>query len=351
MDAHDWHQQATTAPTPWPDPLDPQTITALSATRRTAYLRRLGAALEGALVETDDTARVAAHLDAVVATNRLRPPGAMQMAALTAPYTAGKSTLVKQWAAALYRDAVGDQAREARPTWSPRPHITADLIPVVYVTLRAASTVKDVNAQLLLFLGYPPEGLARTTTTRVLHALKMHGVRLVIVDDAHMLRATNALGRQVLDYVKFLNTELGEQHGTVVLVGAHLETTTILDDPQIRGRLTLVTLAPYGIETTEQRRTWQRFLKAAEKRALPYLPGCDPGLFSRVLPEPTWQCTQGYVGDTTTLIARAVMDAVHDGRTDITPGHLDTVPLSERAVDARIDAAVRHRAGAGRASA
>lgn len=351
MDAHDWHEQATTAPTSWPDPLDPQTITALSATRRTAYLRRLREALEGSLVATEDTARVAAHLDGVVATNRLRPPGAMQMAALSAPYTTGKSTLVKQWAAALYRDAVGDQAGTDRPTWSPRPNITADLIPVVYVTLRAASTVKDVNAQLLLFLGYPPEGLARTTTTRVLHALKMHGVRLIIVDDAHMLRATNALGRQVLDYVKFLNTELGEQHGTVVLVGAHLESTTILDDPQIRGRLTLVTLAPYAIETTDQRRTWQRFLKAAEAPALRYLPGADPGLFSRVLPEPTWQRTQGYVGDTTTLIARAVLAAVDDGRNEITRAHLDTISLSERSVDARIDATVREIAGAGRVRA
>ena len=27
--------------------------------------------------------------------------------------------------------------------------------------------------QILLYLGYPPEGLARTTTTRVLHALRM----------------------------------------------------------------------------------------------------------------------------------------------------------------------------------
>jgi hypothetical protein len=99
----------------------------------------------------------------------------------------------------------------------------ADWVPVVYVTLMASSSIKEINALILLYLGYPPEGLARTTTTRVLHALRMHGVQVVILDDAHMLRSTSAQGRAVLDYIKFLNTELGEiNNGTVILVGAHL---------------------------------------------------------------------------------------------------------------------------------
>ena len=295
----------------------------------------------GILISTDEGAAVAQQLDQVVRTNRLRPPGAMQMAALSAPFTAGKSTLIKLWALGVYRAAVADQLLTNRPTWSPEPRVSADLRPVVYVMLRAASTVKDVNAQLLLFLGYPPEGLARTTTTRVLHALKMHGVRLVIIDDAHMLRAANALGRQVLDYVKFINTELGEQNGTVVLVGAQLEGTAILDDPQIRGRFTVVRLVPYAIETTEQRRGGQRFLKSAETPVLPYLPGAEPGLFSRVLPQHLWRRTQGFVGDTTKLIAGATLRAIDDRSNRITAEDLDAIPLSERSVDGQIDLAER----------
>lgn len=337
MDAHDWHLQATQPTASWPNPLDCDALEQLPRGQRAAYLERLTIALEGAVVSTEEADTVSGQLDRVVRTNRLRPPGAMQMMALSAPFTTGKSTLIKGWAQRIYREVIAEQATEERPTWSPQPHVTADLRPLVYITLRAASTVKDVNAQLLLFLGYPPEGLARTTTTRVLHALKMHGVRLVIIDDAHMLRATNALGRQVLDYVKFLNTELGEQNGTIVLVGAHLENTTILDDPQIRGRLTLVTLLPYGIDTTEQRRGWQRFLKAAEGSVLRYLPDAEPGLFSRVLPAHVWRRTQGFVGDTTTLLGRAVLRAIEGHSHDITIDDLDAVPLSERSVDGQID--------------
>lgn len=339
MDAQDWHRQATQPPVTWPDPVGFDRLDRMPSGEARAYTESLTDALMGALVSADEGAAAAQRLEQVVRTNRMRPPGAMQMAALSAPFTAGKSTLIKLWALGVYRALVANQLATNRPTWSPEPGVSADLRPVVYVTLRASSTVKDVNAQLLLFLGYPPEGLARTTTTRVLHALKMHGVRLVIIDDAHMLRATNALGRQVLDYVKFLNTELGEQNGTIVLVGAHLESTAILDDPQIRGRLTVVKLVPYGIQTTEQRRGWQRFLKSAEAPVLPYLPGAEPGLFSRVLPQHLWRRTQGFVGDTTKLIAGATLQAIDARRNQITAADLDVIPLSERSVDAQVDLA------------
>ncbi|GAA3877743.1 hypothetical protein GCM10022275_27880 [Tessaracoccus defluvii] len=43
------------------------------------------------------------------------------------------------------------------------------------------------------------EGIARVTSARVNTALRRHGVRLLIVDDVHMLRLTERSGRQVLD--------------------------------------------------------------------------------------------------------------------------------------------------------
>lgn len=267
MDAQDWHRQATTPAPAWPDPVSITDFDALSRECRDDYFRRLRGAMNATIVVSKPMEAVAAHLDDIVATNRLRPPGAMPMIAVTAPFSAGKSTLLKHWGYDVYRGVLGGQAKEERPTWSPQRGVMADWVPVVYVTLMASSSIKEINALILLYLGYPPEGLARTTTTRVLHALRMHGVQVVILDDAHMLRTTSAQGRAVLDNIKFLNTELGEvNRGTVILVGAHLESTAILDDPQIRARLTTMTIDAFQITTIEKKAAWQDLLATVGDR-------------------------------------------------------------------------------------
>ena len=340
MDAHDWHRQAT-APSPaWPDPVSIAEYDGWSRAARDDYFRRLRVAMNARVVVSKPMEAVKAHLDDIVKTNRLRPPGAMPMVAVTAPYSAGKSTLLKHWGFGVYRCVLGAQVNEQRPTWSPKPAMIADWVPVVYVTLMASSSIKEINALILLYLGYPPEGLARTTTTRVLHALRMHGVQVVILDDAHMLRSTNAQGRAVLDYIKFLNTELGEiNNGTVILVGAHLESTTILDDPQIRARLTTMTVDAFHISTIENKAAWQDLLASASDRPLEHLPDAAPDLFVTTLAQHIWRRTQGFVGEVAKLVTGSVLDAVHDRRSVITRDDLDAVKLSERSVDSQIDAA------------
>ena len=266
------------------------------------------------------------------------------MIAVTAPFSAGKSTLLKQWGFGVHRGVLGDEITSERPTWSPQPGVIADWVPVVYVTLMASSSIKEINALILLYLGYPPEGLARTTTTRVLHALRMHGVQVVILDDAHMLRSTNAQGRAVLDYIKFLNTELGEvNNGTVILVGVNLDRTAILDDPQIRARLTTMTVDAFQISTVEKRAAWQDLLATATNRPLQHLPDAAPDLFVTQLAQHVWRRTQGFVGEVAKLVTGSVLDAVHDRRSIITHDDLDTVKLSERSVDGQIDDAAQRK--------
>ncbi|MDN5779301.1 MAG: TniB family NTP-binding protein [Humibacillus sp.] len=340
MDAHDWHRQATATPPPWPDPVAFVDFDGMPREAQSDYFRRLAAAMNAQVLSSEPMTAAQGCLDDIVEANRLRPPGAMQMVALTAPFSAGKSTLIKQWGFRLYREALGAQAEQDRPTWSPEAGVTADWCPVVYVTLMASSSIKEVNALILLYLGYPPEGLARTTTTRVLHALRMHGVRVVILDDAHMLRSTNAQGRAVLDYIKFLNTELGERcNGTVILVGAHLDSTTILDDPQIRARLSTMTVGALQITTVDERAAWQELLQTAEERPLNHLPDATPGLFVTGLAHHMWQRTQGFVGEVAKLVTGSVLDAFYDRRSVITRDHLDAVTLSDRSIDGQVEAA------------
>lgn len=309
---------------------------------RRRYLREVQASFERLVLPRAETAPVQAGMNRVLRKNSHQGPGAKRMIMLDAPFATGKSTLIKEWAQCLHRRWVGDQLACDRPTWQPEPGMTADLVPVVYATLRSASKVKEVNAQILAFLRYPSEGLTRVTTTKVVSALFTHGVRLLIIDDVHMLRTTSIIGRETLDYLKFLNSELGEAGGTMVLVGADLKNGALHADPQIEGRLLRFALAPYEIITPGGQHAWQRFLKDAEGILLPYLAGARAGLWAREHAAYIWQRTQGYVGDTATLLTEALLTAL-DSQSPLTREHLTAVTLSERAHHAEADIATHNR--------
>ena len=247
--------------------------------------------------------------------SRKSPPGAKWIGSVSAPFAVGKSTFTKAWAHALYRLELGTACSDPRPTWSPEPGVTADWIPQVYITLRTASKIRDVLASLLLTMGYPSEGLVRVTTTRVIHAFRQHGVRLLLIDDCHFLDVSNKASRDMLDFLKYLNSELGELGGTMILIGADLQESPLYLDPQINARLDRITLGPYGYGTDDERHLWQRFLKDAEAVLFPYFDCAPPGVFS---------------------LTEALLAAFDDGSDTITTAHLDAVGLSARAAAAEI---------------
>ena len=207
MDARLWHQQATAPLRPMPTPIPVETFDAMSEAAQDEYWDQLAAAMTGVVLPSVLAQRAAHHLTRLVDRNRLRPPGAKAIGSVSASFAVGKSTFVKDWAQAAYRDLLGPACADPRPTWNPEPGITADWIPHLYITLRAASKIRDVLAALLLTMGYPSEGLVRVTTTRVIHAFRQHGVRLLLIDDSHFLDVSNKDSRDMLDFLKYLNTE------------------------------------------------------------------------------------------------------------------------------------------------
>jgi hypothetical protein len=336
VDARIWHEQATAAPPAMHPPLPAAQLRALSAKERGRYLLQVEKSCERLVLPRAHTEPVQAGMDRILRKNTRQAPGAKRMIMLDAPFATGKSTMIKSWAQGLHRCWLGDQLTCERPTWRPEPGVTADLVPVVYATLRSASKVKEVNAQILAFLRYPTEGLTRVTTTKVVTALFTHGVRLLIIDDVHMLRTTSIVGRETLDYLKFLNSELGEAGGSMVLVGADLQNGALHADPQIEGRLQRFALAPYEITTVAGKAAWQAFLADAERILLPYLPAGSPGLFARQHAPYLWLRTQGYVGDTATLLTEGLLTALA-ADTTLTREHLAAVTLSERAQHGEAD--------------
>lgn len=337
MDARMWHRQASTPPAVLPDPISSARFDALADQDQDAYWAELSQQLPALVIPSLLTARAEQRLNGLVSVNNRRPPGAKSVIGIDAPFAVGKSTFVKAWAQRAYRERTGPGSPEVLPTWSPAPETTADWVPQVYITLRAASKIKDINASILAFLGYPSEGLVRVTTTRVVKVLATHGVRLLIVDDVHMLTTAHADGRAVLDYLKFLNTELGELGGTLVLVGAHLEGGPLYQDPQVAGRLDKITLAPYEITTVQGRTDWQQFLRGLEDQLLPYFDTIPAGTFSRELAGHVWRRTQGYVGDTFRLLVQASLNGFDAAQDSMTRDLLADVPLSARATAAEAD--------------
>lgn len=350
MDSRSWHQQATTPRRQLPTPIPVETFDAMTEAAQDAYWVDLTAGMAGLVLPSVLAQRAAAQLTRLLERNQQRPPGAKAIASVSAPFAAGKSTFVKECFQAAYRDLLGPARNDPRPTWNPDPESTADWIPYVYITLRAASKIRDVLASLLLTMGYPSEGLVRVTTTRVVHAFRQHGVQLLLIDDAHFLDVSNKDARDMLDFLKYLNTELGELGGTMILIGADLHQSPLYLDPQINSRLERVTLTPYPLATEDDRRTWYRFLKDAEGVLLPYFDCAPAGTFSQMHAGHIWRRTQGYVGDTALLLTEALLAAFDDGSDTITTAHLDAVTLSARAQAGEADLRTVARPSSGRRS-
>lgn len=159
MDARIWHRQATDPARALPPPMPGAVYKALTTDRQAAYHRQLAAGLRRWVLAAPLTDDAAARMTDIVDRNRDTPPGAKDILTVSAPFAAGKSTFVKTWAQAAYRGQLnGPVAAGALPTWQPMAGVTADWTPQLYVTLRAGSKIKDLNAALLGFVGYPTEG-------------------------------------------------------------------------------------------------------------------------------------------------------------------------------------------------
>ncbi|GAB4001832.1 TniB family NTP-binding protein [Nocardioides ultimimeridianus] len=333
MDSYQWHQQAAaTRPEP-PSPYTLAQLQAMDADARTSYAREVCSTLLACPIPSPIHEAVGIDLSEQLDWALLEPPGARTILAVSAPYAAGKSTLIKQWAHDQYRAWLGRVDPKVLPEWRPQANVLADHVPICYLSLLSESKGKDVYVQLLAFLGRKTEGIAeRDLAIQTVRALRLHGVRMVILDDAHMLRTSSATGRATLNAVKHLNTELGELGGVLVLVGAELSAGEALGDPQIRGRLSEHTLSAYGIGTDEQRACWQRFLRSCEAQIMAYVPGGHLGLFANRHAGYLWERTGGYVGDTAKLLIAATGHAIRYAQS-LDRAVLEQIRTSERAVD------------------
>lgn len=332
MKAELWHSHAREEPYPQPEIHTLEELRAMSPAARRGVLRAQRLWMTSLQFDWPQQHRLHQMLTECVEDNEVLGHGAKEIFAVDAEYGVGKSTLVRQWAIRLYREAIGEAIDSPQiPVWEPRPGVHAHHVPLVWVNLASAANIKEFNTAILEYLGYPVSGTIRSMNLRVADALDRHRIRLLIIDDAHLLNTRPMQGHDVLDHIKHINTELGERDGTMILVGAQLDGHPILEDPQIGARLRYVPIGPMGIDTARERSQWQHFLYGIEQRILPYLPRAQPGLLAGQHAPRIWRRTQGYVGDVAELVRRAARAAAEDDRWTITVDHLENADLKERA--------------------
>ena len=332
-----WHDYCRTEIPREPSALTVTQWRTLSDLMRDNQIGQLRRWLEHLYLPTEELTAINTVMTAIVRSNAESPPGAKDVIVLTGPNVVGKSTLMMRWGRDRYDEWTRLAAHDeyGRPVVELTEDCEADLCPVAWINLPAGAKIKDVDVKILEFYGLPGQGLIRHLSERAIRAAARHRTRALIVDDAHLLKTDWKGGRDVLDHVKHINTELGEIGATLLLVGADLDGGDLVTDPQIAGRLKLQTFPHYGTDNIEQMRTWQTIVRELENRVLPHLPAGKPGMLFTQLAGELWFRTQGYLGDLTKLVAAATLGATEDGTHKILVRHLNGVVLSERAERAR----------------
>jgi|GEM_PF-401246 len=334
MNSHDWHHQALTTQLRALTPVTAREFERLTQLDQDEHWTALNRWMAAQPIDCPRVRQTSTRMQAEVLRNEYAPRGAKTIIGLSAANGVGKSTLIKRLAHQLYRETVPSTDPTILPTRTVGTGATVDWIPQVYITLRAASRIQEVNTALLSFLGYPTIGQTRATTTRVVEAIRTHGVQLLILDDAHMLKTNQADGRDVLDYLKYLNTELGELGGTMIVVGANLEESDVYADAQIATRLASLQLQPHAISQVGDRARFQAMLRGIEETFMSHLDTASSGTLTNELAGEIWYRTQGYLGDIHRLITTVILEAFDAGEDVITRERLRAVPLSARAAAA-----------------
>ena len=274
-------------------------------------------------------------LTRTVSFNEVGLPGAKTIAAISGPNGAGKSTLCHQWAGEYYRAQVRPFRRDGGVhRWEPAHGQTADVSPVIWVNLQANAQVAEVDVQILQFLGLGLSGVVRELSSRAVKAMIRHRVRVLLIDDVHLLNLTRNGGRDVLDHLKHLNTELGEYGGSVVLVGANLDATGLVTDTQIAARLRMYRLGRVDVATAAGRAEWKTIVRAAEPPLRPVLPAAQIGFLdahARLL----HGLSDGHPGRLITVLKEAALNAVITRAGTITADILDGSTVNDWALGAR----------------
>lgn len=215
-------------------------------------------------------------------------------------------------------------------------------LPVAFVTLSGAVTVKGLNRALCRFYELPSSrGSADELADRALDAVLSCRTKLVIVDDVHFLNPNRSDDRAVVNHLKHLASVLPV---TFVFVGVGIEARRLefegygvhdANKAQLARRWTPLRVDPFEIATEEGRRTWRRLLLGIEQ--LLVLGAKRPGMLADDLSDYLFARSTGHFASLMTIIQRGCRRAIQTGEERLTKELLDRVRNDAAAERTRLE--------------
>lgn len=262
----------------------------------------------------------------LIKSNVTRQPGARRGGIIDGPGGVGKTTNLT---------LLGKRYEQHMRTLYPnqRTQVGEEFIPVVYVTLPAATTIKGLNLALARFYGAVVSG--RATKDQLGYAVMDHARRcatsLILIDDFHFLNMRDKESRRVNDHLKYLANSIS---ATFVYAGIECENSGLLNEgrsehearfSQTRRRFGLYRVEPFSNETKASRKEWVSFLKTVESKLV--LTRAFDGMLYDKLADYLYDRTGGYIGSLTELVRQGTSLAIRHGEERITKGILNKVVL------------------------
>ncbi|MFQ6329630.1 TniB family NTP-binding protein [Nocardia sp. CWNU-33] len=226
----------------------------------------------GAIVRTPTVQTLHHELQRRLDVNRHQPAGARRGKVIDGPATLGKSTLVKMFASE-YENRLRAVEPE-RCVTDEGQEFVRDYVPIVYVSIGASATPKDLSIAIAEFLMVPYRISATKTdiTNLVLKAMRICGTELIILDDAHSLDISAKEGKVANDHLKYLANHTA---ATFVYTGVDLEASGLFLEGKAKARATqtagrndLCKIAPFAISTQDHIQEWRTVIARMESSLL-----------------------------------------------------------------------------------
>ncbi|MET8209563.1 TniB family NTP-binding protein [Streptomyces sp. NPDC005373] len=285
------------------------------------------------LVDTAQVKRLHYLMKRRMKANARRAAGGRAGIVLDGPPTVGKSTLAK-----LFGARHENRLRRRHPERFADHYETGgmliDYTPVVYLSIPARATPKDLSVLLADYLGMVLRGKATQTdiTNQVLTVLADVGTELVIIDDVHFLDLSAREGRVVNDHLKYIANETA---ATFVYTGVELKKSGLFLEgqtssraTQTSGRNTRHAVTKFGCRTEADKTEWAMTVKALEEGLVLFRH--KPGQLVKQSPY-LYDRTGGSICALTDLIRESAVEAVMSEEEAITRKLMDRIEISEYA--------------------
>ncbi len=307
-----------------PDPLSVKERDSLTPLLRERYDdARIEFVSAPIVLPTPDLERLIRESKIVTGLNRGAQFTARQALAVSGSQTLGKST------AAMYLGRTHEDHERAK-------HSREDdlaFAPVLYVSAPPQTSPKGLMMRFASTLGLPLR--ARSTTDQVMDqvvdTLRELGTTMVILDEVQHLKTRAQAGMEAASALKSFSERVP---ATFLYVGVDLPQSDFLGGAmgaQMQGRTTMIQMQPYSIGSAAHRKEWEKVIALFERE----FPLAEHEV-GTLMDEAAWlhAVTGGVIGSLRTLLRKAQIAAIIDGRE-----HLDRAALEPILPDYRADLA------------